>query len=263
MCPAITQTAFITGASSGIGRSLAELLHKQGWNVVIVARRKEILNEMASNFNKTREGSARFKVADLTSNEDVFSLENEIKKSQCDLLINNAGVGSFGYLEQLPLEREVSLITLNCIAPLRLTHAVLTQMKSRRSGSIINISSLAGIQAVPYMSTYSGTKAFDFSFSMALRHEVKKFGIKVLTVCPGPVDTEFGGVARMPGEATGISRDTSLIVADHILKSLKRNQALSVPGWSAKPLYFLIKVLPTRLKFSLIEVLLRRVISRL
>ncbi|MDZ4785349.1 MAG: SDR family oxidoreductase [bacterium] len=253
--------ALITGASSGIGLALAKELHKKGYNLLLTARREALLDSISSELNQIRENSVRFIVADLTelnsSQGGLHEILSYISNSQVDILFNNAGFGSFGYLEELSLLDQEKMIYLNIIAPLKLCHAVIPKMKLQGRGKIVNISSLAGFQPIPYMSTYSGTKAFDFMFSLSLRHELKKFGIDVITVCPGPVDTEFAGVARVPGTATGVGRDKVESVALDILKGIENNTEICIPGLQSKVINLLMKVIPLRLKNTLIEYFLR------
>jgi len=231
--------AVITGASAGIGYEFALALHESGYRVTLIARRRERLEELAASLNAKRPDSAAVLVADLTKVQSVDGtlglgdIEQFLRSEQIDLLVNNAGRGSFGYFEQLNLDSEVEMIALNVTAPLRLAHAVVPQMKARNNGAIIAVSSIAGIQSVPYLSTYSATKAFNLHHSMALRYELKRFGVRVITVCPGPTATEFQGVSRLEGKLTGGKRDSAREVVRLSLIALERNSAYVVTGWRA------------------------------
>lgn len=259
----MAQTALITGASSGIGREFAHQLHCQGYNLILVARRQARLEALCKEFNSQRNESAEYVVADLARYTGEGGLgglqdvEDLIAERQIDLLINNAGFGSFGVLSDLDLKREEEMVLLNCVAPLRLTHAILSQMKQRGSGAIVNISSLGGLQPMPYMSTYCATKAFDLFFSLGLHYELKREGITVLAVCPGQTETEFGEVARGPGDELGFEGDkVGPVVADS-LRALKYKLPFVVPGRKAVLLYWLFRFFPLKLRIFYAEKLMR------
>jgi short-subunit dehydrogenase len=147
-----------------------------------------------------------------------------------DILINNAGRGTFGSFEEIDGAAEEEMILTNVLASTLIARAVIPQMKARRSGAIVSVSSVAGFQPLPYMASYSGTKAFNVVQALALRHELKPFGIQVVTLCPGPTQTEFAGVARIEGHITGSKRDPVEFVVAEALRALERNRAFVVPG---------------------------------
>lgn len=238
-----TIVAVITGASSGIGEEFARQLHEQGATVVLVARRLERLEALAATFNQARPNSARVFRCDLASQE-ISLLEQYLQTNRVDLLLCNAGKGSFGRFEKLSRDGEEELVRLNAIAPLRLMHAVVPQMKERRRGTIISVASIAGFQPLPYMSTYAATKSFNLVHLIGLRHELKEFGITLHCLCPGPTETEFGGVARVPGEWTGGHRDSVTQVVRDCLRAVSRKQAWVTPGIRSKALCLLSRVIP-------------------
>ena len=224
------KTALITGGSAGIGAEFARQLHRRGCNVWLVARRAENLAALAGELNSVRAGSARFDVVDLASREDLAALCAAIPARTVDILINNAGRGSFGHFETITPETEAELIATNVLASTLIAHAVIPQMKTRRSGAILSVSSVAGFQPLPYMATYSATKAFNLVQALALRHELRPFGIRIVTLCPGPTETEFAGVARIEGHITGSKRDPVEFVVREGLRALERDRAFIVPG---------------------------------
>ena len=230
--------ALITGASSGIGLEFARQLHRAGVSLTLVARRADVLRELCDELNAVQIGSAAAVAADLTDGASLQKVLDSIRGRRIDILVNNAGRGSFGYFETLNIEDEIAEVTLNISATLRLAHAVIPQMKARRMGAIISLSSVAGFQPIPYMATYCGTKAFNFFHSMALRHELKEFGVRVVTVCPGPTETEFSGVARVPGHFTGVGRDGVQQVVAESLRALRSNKAFVVTGFRSKLMAF-------------------------
>lgn len=262
------KTALITGGSSGIGLELAKAFHKLGVNVVLVARRKDLLEKECALLNSLRSNSASFLEMDLSSILDIYKLSEIIKTSSIDILTNNAGFGSFGRLETLDPKREERMVILNCLAPILLSQAVIPQMKERHnkkrhskeqfSGAIINLSSLAGLQPLPYMATYAATKAFDYSFSLAICTELKSFGITVSTICPGPVETEFAGVARVPGEVTGSSRDPVDEVVRDIISGLEKGALITIPGRRGRLVKLLVSLIPFRYRLWLMEKVLHR-----
>ncbi|MCB0352536.1 MAG: SDR family oxidoreductase [Bdellovibrionales bacterium] len=258
------QTALITGASSGIGEGLARALHRAGANVVLVARRKDLLEDLARELNQVRSGSAEALSADLSiarsPDEQLLGLEEIsawIRGHSIDILVNNAGFGSFGPFHSLSIERELEMVRLNIEAPLVLTHAVLPQLLEKNTGGIIFLASIAAFQPIPYMATYAGTKAFDFYHGLALRSEYRNTKIRFLTVCPGPVQTEFGGVARVPGEMTNIPRNSVDQVVREVMRAYSRGSSLVVPCFKAKFLAFLSAYVPKRFSTRLTEMALR------
>lgn len=252
------KTALITGSSAGIGRAFAKELHRRGANVVLVARRRDLIESLATELNQIREGTARVLPADLTVPVELRKVEDYIEANEIDILVNNAGRGSFGYFENLNREEERSLVTLNIVATMSLAHAIIPQLKARRSGGIISISSVAGFQPLPYMATYAGTKAFNLSHSMGLRYELAEFGVRVLAVCPGPVDTEFAGVARIPGTWTGGQRDSAAEVAHESLDAFVNNKGIVVPCLRAKIMALPCRLLPMTLTTWITERALRK-----
>jgi uncharacterized protein len=248
--------ALITGASSGIGEEFARQLHALGVNLILVARRKNLLDELARELNLIRENSTSVVSVDLTDEKDRIKLIEFCRDVPIDILINNAGRGSFGRFEKLPLNEELYQVELNIVATLSLLNVVIPYMKKRNFGVIISISSISGFQPLPFMSTYAATKAFNLSHTLALREELKSFGIKVLAVCPGPVATEFAGVARVPGEFTGLPRSSAYSVVKSSINALLKEKPWIIPTFRAKllalPSLFLSRTFTTFLAgFSL------------
>ncbi|MEZ4753711.1 MAG: SDR family oxidoreductase [Bdellovibrionota bacterium] len=245
----------ITGASSGIGKSLAIEFHSRGANLILVARRKDRLEDLCKELNSIRDKSASYYLSDLSgeisSDLNLDSLIAELKSTRIDILVNNAGRGSFGYFHEQQLDREIQMTALNIIAPLKMTHAVVPQMLERQTGGIINISSIGGFQPLPFMSTYSGTKAFNFAFSMSLRHELASHGVRVLTVCPGPVATEFGEASNVP-DGTAPFADKSSVVAREIVDALLANKAWIISGFWSRLIGLPCRLLPKTLSTWLV-----------
>lgn len=236
--------AFISGASGGIGLEFARQLHRLGVSVALCARREEPMQRAVAELNSLRTGSASYLVADLTRDEGISKAVQFIRAHRIDVLVNNAGRGSFGEFEELPLEEELNLVQLNIVATLRLAHAAIPQMKARGTGALVSVSSIAAFQPLPFMATYAATKAFNFSHSLALRRELAPFGVRVLTVCPGPTETEFFGVARVPGTVTGGRRDRVEDVVAQSIRALRANRPYVVTGLRSKMLALASRISP-------------------
>lgn len=251
----------ITGASSGIGAEFSRQLHLKGANLVLIARRLEKLEQLASDFNKQRAGSATCLQADLSSSPDLNRVSQVLTKERCDILINNAGRGSFNYFHKLALEEELQMVELNICAGLRLAHAVIPQMIERRSGAIVTVSSIAGFQPLPFMSTYAATKAFNLFHSYGLSQELSQFGIRVMAVCPGPTATEFAGVARVPGTVTAMSRDSVEMVVSKSIAALQAGCSHVVPGWQSSLTALLSRFAPMKISTALVRRALKPVLD--
>ncbi len=224
----------ITGASSGIGEFLAREFSRRGDKVLLIARREEKLRKISKEIN------GEYRVVDLSSEEETKKLADYLKTRRVDILVNNAGRGSFGFYEDQ--NDDLLMIKLNTIAPTILSQAVIPQMKERRSGKIVFISSVCAFVPLPFMTTYAATKAFNLFQGRALKCELNQFGVGVVTVCPGPVNTEFGGVARVPGSMTGLPRDGVESVAKEILEKI--DQEIILPGVWGKFLGTLTRLSP-------------------
>jgi short-subunit dehydrogenase len=228
----LTPVALVTGASAGLGVEFARQLSKRGHRLVLAARRKERLEEMAAEL-----GNARAAAIDLSKPEAVTELIADIEGAgeDVDLLINNAGFGLIGRFAELDAKREREMIDLNVGALTDLCRAVAPRMIARKSGGILNVASTAAFQPGPKMAVYFATKAFVLSLSEALHEELKPHGIKVSCLCPGPTRTEFGEVAGFGGNSLF---DRVAMRADDVvrqgLNGLDRNRAVVVTGWLNK-----------------------------
>lgn len=231
------KTALITGASSGIGKAFAEELAQRNYNLIIVARSNSLLLELKEKLESQYPIKVKVICQDLTvsgAGEIVF---NQVKQDNIfvDLLINNAGFGDYGRFTDRVLQKQLDMIQLNITALVELTYLFLTEMKSQGRGEIINVSSIAGYQPLPYLSVYAATKAFVLSFSEALWAEYKAYGIKILALCPGPTESKFPEVAEFtnfPGMED--SNKNAIAKAEDVVKNalsaLEKSQANVVTG---------------------------------
>jgi short-subunit dehydrogenase len=201
----MAQTALITGASSGIGEEFAKQLAGRGYDLILVARRKDRLEQLAEQLSTTAH------VIDCDLGSDAAKLPDKVAKLgvDVDLLVNNAGFGLRGHFTDLSPEREAEMVRVNCEAVVILTHAFVPPMIERGRGGVITVASTAGMQPLPYETTYAASKAFAISFMEALSMELGNTGVKTLVVNPGPVKTEWQAVAGydentrlMPGMIT-------------------------------------------------------------
>jgi uncharacterized protein len=226
--------ALVTGASAGLGVEFARQLSKRGHRLVLAARRKQRLEELAKEL-----GNARAVAIDLSKSNAAAKLMADLEANgeTVDLLVNNAGFGLIGRFAALDGKRERQMIDLNVGALTDLCRAVAPAMIERKSGAILNVASTAAFQPGPKMAVYFATKAFVLSLTEALHEELKPHGIKVSCLCPGPTRTEFGEVAGLRGEAARffdkLAMDATTVVRIG-LEGLDRNKAVVVTGWLNK-----------------------------
>ncbi len=226
-------TSLITGASSGIGEAFARRLAALGRNVFLVARSEDKLVTLCNELGRTNRVRAQYVALDLSQPDAGARLFAESQKRglEIDMLVNNAGFGSFGDFQKKDLERELNMIDLNVKSLVDLTYRFLAPMRDRKRGTIINVASTAGFQPVPFMATYAATKAFVLSFSEAVGEENRPYGIEVLALCPGVTDTNFFEAAhghKPPARAA----QTPDEVVDTALKALGRGKGHVVSGLS-------------------------------
>lgn len=246
----MTERAFalITGASSGIGECFARALAKRKHHLVLVARSKGKLSALAEEL-QSQHGIPAFALdADLSAPGAGTALAEKVARENIsvDLLVNNAGFGARGEFWKLPLARQQEMLRLNIFAVVELTHLLLPAMIERRRGAIINISSTASFQPVPYTSVYAATKAFVTSFSMSLAEELRPYGIQVVTLCPGGTATNFFVASdyrkrTLPG---GLQRPEEVV--ESALRALDRNGGLVVPRFMNKFSVFAQRFAPRR-----------------
>jgi short-subunit dehydrogenase len=187
----MADTALITGASSGIGEEFARQLAERGYELILVARRKDRLEQLAEELPT----KATVIESDLAADADKLPGKVKRRRLQVDLLVNNAGFGLRGHFADLDPKREAEIVRVNCEAVVTLTHAFLPAMLERGTGGVITVASTAGMQPLPYETTYAASKAFAVSFMEALHMELRGTGVKCLAVNPGPVKTEWQSVA--------------------------------------------------------------------
>jgi short-subunit dehydrogenase len=228
------KTTLITGASSGIGEAFARKLASQGENVLLVARSEDKLANICNELGRAGNVNAQYVALDLTEGEAVEKLfaETERRGLEVEMLVNNAGFGSMGDFTTLALERELAIIDLNIKALVALTYYFLRPMRERKRGTIINVASTAAFQGVPYMATYSATKAFVLSFSEALWDENRAHGVHIMALCPGVTETNFFEAAQQKDKPPMRTMQTPEQVVETALKGLKRGKTHIISGWA-------------------------------
>ena len=219
--------ALVTGASSGIGAAFARALDQRGYAILLVARRRDRLEELAKTLKR-----AEVLSADLCDQAEVARVASHaLALGDLELLVNNAGYGSNGEFLALDGAREVAMVKLNSLAPLELAQRLLPSMVARKSGGVINVSSIGAFQPVPYMATYGATKAFLLSWSEALAYELRSSGVRVTCVCPGPTATEFFDVAAVnPAMARLPHVMSAEALVARTLRAFDRGRVVLVPG---------------------------------
>ena len=224
--------AFVTGASAGIGLALAEELASAGANLVLTARRKERLESLGARLQRDHNVKTHILPADLADPSTPLQIRTftDAKGLEIELLVNNAGFGSYGPFHEADLHRQLEMIQVNCTAVVHLTHLYLGDMVARRHGDILIVASVAAFQAVPYVSTYAATKAFDLRFAEGIAAEVRRYGVNICALCPGSTSTEFREVAGQP-ERTFRGAETAAKVARTGLRALAAGKSSVISGF--------------------------------
>ena len=255
--------ALVTGASSGIGAAFARRLARDGYSLILVARSRERLEELAKELHKQHGVAAEPLAADLVDPAELRIVEEMIADGDgLDLLVNNAGFGTGGAFGDLDIEREESEVRLNVIALLRLARAALPLMVRRNHGAIINVSSLAAFQAAPFNATYGATKAFVNSFTESLAEELRGTAIKVQMLCPGFTRTEFQTRASL--DVSGVPSFAWMsaeAVVDASLAALQHGDLLCIPGMQNKAIATLTGLLPRSVTRRVSGMLTRSVVK--
>lgn len=220
--------AVVTGASSGIGAEFARQLAKEGYPLVLTARRLELLEELAAPM-RAQGVKVRTIAADLEKEEECYRLMQLLEKEKIGVFINNAGFGDCGFFLDNHVEKELAMIDVNVRAMHLLTKLVLRKMKTQKGGYLLNVASSAGlIPAGPYMATYYATKAYVASLTRAIARELREAHSRIYigALCPGPVDTQFNETAGVEFALPGISAEACVSYA---ITQMKRKKVVIVP----------------------------------
>lgn len=239
--PAPDRTCLVTGASSGIGTEIARELARRGMGVTLVARREDRLRSLADELHETHGVRAETIAADLTDPVARHGITVQLDELglTVDVLVNNAGMSTFGPLARSDPEREIVLVRTDVEAVVDLCSRVVPGMVERGTGAVLNVASTAAYQPLPGQASYAAAKAFVLSYSQAVRAELRGTGVSVTTLCPGPVHTEFGESADL-----GIDETSGLLpsfmwlpverVAHQAVEGLVKGRAVVIPGAANK-----------------------------
>lgn len=219
----------ITGASSGIGREMAIYLGELGYDLILVARQKDKLEELQSEL-KTK---VKLIIADLSLEQKVKEVYVLTKQEKIDLLINNAGFGVFGVFDQTDLKEELNMIDVNIKAVHMLTKFFLKDMEERNHGTILNVASSAAFYPGPLMASYYASKSYVYRLSLALQEELrrKKSKVQLSVLCPGPIETNFQKRAGVKFQVKPLS---SFKVARYTIDQMRKGKKVIIPGISMK-----------------------------
>ena len=247
MNPATTETVLITGASSGIGLELARRFAADKSNLILIARTRDALEKLAEELRRDHNISVHVLCADLARAESPTQIFSELQGRgiTVDVLVNNAGFGLHGEFVELPLRRQMEIISVNISALVELTGLFLPGMVERNRGGILNVGSVAGFLPGPHMAVYYASKAFVMSFSEALHEELRGTRIHVTNLCPGPTESNFSNTARSHHTRKVSAKKMSAVEVARIGHAdFRRAAPFSLPGAGNKILSLAPKFLP-------------------
>tara|TARA_X000001036_G_scaffold439152_1_gene489199 strand:+ start:4338 stop:5129 length:792 start_codon:yes stop_codon:yes gene_type:complete len=241
--------ALVTGASSGIGKEFCYQLANRGMNIILVARRKTLIEEIASDI-ELKNGVKTITIdLDITEDSSIDKIYDKLKNIEVGFLVNNAGIGSFGDFHQTELIKYQNMIKLNCMVPVILTFKFLEKMLNRKKGAIIFLSSKSAYQPTPFFSVYGATKVFNLFLGEALWAEYKKNGIDIMSLSPGLVNTGFQKNAGVTPNQKGLMWANPKEVVSTALNSIGIKSSV-VHGKLDKFLAFLIRLSPRKLSIK-------------
>jgi uncharacterized protein len=242
-----TETALITGASSGIGLELARLFAADRSRLVLVARSEDKLQSLAQQLRRDHNVEVSVLAKDLAKpgvSQEIFD-QLMGRRIVVDVVVNNAGFGASGPLAKLLVERQMDMVQVNVVALTHLTRLFLPGMIERRRGGILNVGSTAGFQPGPNMAVYYATKAYVLSFTEALAEEVAGSGVNATCLAPGPTDTGFAAIAHMADTLVfRLGTADAKAVAQAGYRGFRRGKVIVVPGWTNKLGAFSVRLAP-------------------
>jgi len=240
--------AIVTGASSGIGRALTVELAARGYDLCLVARRKDLLEQLSSELMSVHGVNTHALAVDLTLSGSVAEIAAHFHAIDRipELLVNNAGIGNTGEFSNTDWGQEHEIVQLNVLALTELTKMLLPGMKIRGSGRILNVASTAAFKPGPYYAVYAATKSYVLSFSQALNRELSGTGVSVTCLCPGPTKTEFARRAgiREDGRFYRMRAMSAAKVARHAVRALLAGKSVAIPGLSNAVAAYATQLLP-------------------
>lgn len=251
--------ALVTGASAGLGEQFARSLARRGMHLVLTARREDRLLAIADSVRSEHGVRAEIVADDLADPAAPARIWAAAADGRpIHLLVNNAGFGAQGGFADLPLDRQIEMVRVNCTALLDLTHRALGDMVPRGEGGVINVASIAAFQPVPTLATYGATKAFVLSLSQAIHEEIRGSGVHVLALCPGRTPTEFQEIAGTGSVDGAFGLRTPEQVVEDGLAALEDADSYSVPGIENYLATWLVRVLPRSAVTRAVKAIVRR-----
>jgi short-subunit dehydrogenase len=235
--------ALVTGASAGIGAEFARQLSEMGLNLVLVARRRQRLEDLARDLESRNKVQVRIVTADLSRPDFLPLIFSATESIEIGLLVNNAGFGIAGRFLEHELEQELALLDVNCRAYVILCHVFGRQMARRKRGGMIFVSSVSAYISTPFEASYAASKVYELFLAEALGYELRKDHVDVLALCPGSTDTEFHEIAG--------SRAVAAMPVQPVVKSALQNlgkKPVAITGWHNRLLVYLLKLAPRRLQ---------------
>lgn len=221
--------ALITGASSGMGADFARILSEKGYDLILVARRKQKLEKL----KKELKTKVEIISMDISSTFNCMKLYNQVKRQKIDIVINNAGFGKYGQFTDIKIDEELDMIDLNIKALHTLTKLFLNDFIKKNKGYILNVASSAAFLPGPLMATYYATKAYVLNLTQAINEELRKNNSNVYigALCPGPVNTEFNQIANVKFNLKELE---SMEVTKYAIKKMFQKKNIIIPGFTIK-----------------------------
>ncbi len=244
-----TEIVLVTGASSGIGRDLARCFAADGSRLILLARKRQALQELADELKQAHKTQSQVYTTDLAEPQAPTRLWEHLQSSgtKVDVLVNNAGFGAHGAFADLPLERQLTMLQVNIAAVTHLARLLLPGMIERKRGGILNVASTAGFQPGPGMAVYYATKAYVLSFSEAIAEEVAGTGVTITALCPGSTATNFAAAADARfSRLFKKSAMSSEVVARIGHQAFRQGRCVAVAGWRNRALAFSVRLGPRR-----------------
>lgn len=244
------KVAIVTGATSGIGKEFAFKLAEKGYDLIVVGRREELLNDVADKLRKSYGITVDVNILDLSDTNQLDIFYDKVKEIEnVEFLVNNAGLGIEGIFSNDEYKNQEKLLKVHVDASTKITHGVISNMKKNKSGYIVNVASLAGFNAFPDSLMYCSTKSYLITMSQCLAMELIAYNIKVQALCPGFTITDFHKKLDMDVneiKKKGIMKwGTTKDVVDYSLKLLeKKMKVIAIPGLLNRILYWIVKIVP-------------------
>lgn len=253
--------AVITGATSGIGFSFAKIFAQNGYNLIVLGRNKNILESMKKSMQTEYMINVDTFCVDISDREalEKFWYEIEEKNLEVDVLVNNAGLGYNGEFTEIDFDKHDDVIEINMRALTRLCYLCANHMKKRKKGTILNVASTGSFQAGPMIGVYYASKAYVLSLSVALEKELKEYGVKVCTLCPGATKTNFSKRAGKGDLDVAMSPDD---VAKITYRDMKKGKSIIVPGTMNKFAVYFSRIAPYRFTAKMVEKIQKKAINK-